>query len=455
MVSIAIFVGVIILLCIICKVRGNQEGYHSVDIKNNKNELFSVSYYIKNESILVVQGNGILQETMLYPLISDEKKDKIKTIVIENGITEIGDDCFSGVFGVDNNVRKIVIADSVTRIGKGNFYDFQVLESVDMGDGIKVIDDRAFDTCINLSQVVLPKKLEKIKKYAFSNCVSLTSIDFPTGLHSIGKLAFSRCRGLTKVTLPDSVTTVSDGAFSECENVEEITLSRDLTKWDTLGEQCPALQKVTNNSQREWFVSIEKGNREWFVNEKKVKRIPAGKIGVAHRKQFMISTKVDGGQLEGAMPSEYEYGKLYPIQATVKKKGYYCIGWYAGEEAEDGVWFFNPTASIGRRTSGDLVMHPLMIKYNVENVDDHILKVTLSDKGLPYIQEYYEIRYSENEDMSNAKTKILEGKGNVKLRDLVVGKRYYFEFRWGSLEGNEDGREPESPWMGKRSVVVI
>lgn len=106
---------------------------------------------------------------------------------------------------------------------------------------------------------------------------------------------------------------------------------------------------------------------------------------------------------------------------------------------------------IGKYDSGDFVLTPMLFQYKVENVSGRSIKITLSDTGLPYVQEYYEIRYSQNEDISRAKCKIMDGR-SMMLNGLIKGKRYYIEFRWGSDEGNEGKREPFSSQKNHNKV---
>ncbi|MCR5701134.1 MAG: leucine-rich repeat domain-containing protein [Lachnospiraceae bacterium] len=117
--------------------------------------------------------------------------DNIVNVVIENGVTSIGEWAFDGCTGLTS----ITLPNSVTSIG-----------------------DCAFFGCKGLTSITLPDSVKSIGESAFSGCTGLTSITLPNGVTSIGRSAFSGCEGLTSITLPDSVTSVGEYAFPSYQN---------------------------------------------------------------------------------------------------------------------------------------------------------------------------------------------------------------------------------------------
>lgn len=114
-------------------------------------------------------------------------------------------------------IKKIVIEDGVTGIGKDTFSDCSCAESITIADSVTEIRDRAFAHCQCLQSLKLPKNLKTVGEYAFSQCGScsggLDQIELPAGTESIGMEAFSYCVNLTAVTLPDTVQYVGSRAF--------------------------------------------------------------------------------------------------------------------------------------------------------------------------------------------------------------------------------------------------
>jgi len=129
-------------------------------------------------------------------------KDSIKSIVISNGVTSIGNNAFKS----SNNIESITIPSGVTKIGNNAFY-----------------------RCENLAAVSIPSSVLSIGNHAFYACDKITEINFPSNLGSIGENAFYDCDGLTSILLPDSVTNLGQYAFAFCRNVTSVTLSNNLT----------------------------------------------------------------------------------------------------------------------------------------------------------------------------------------------------------------------------------
>ena len=64
-------------------------------------------------------------------------------------------------------------------------------------ENTKIIMSLAFESCIRLTEIVIPDSVTSIDKYAFYSCDSLTKIVIPDGVTSIGDYAFFWCDNLT------------------------------------------------------------------------------------------------------------------------------------------------------------------------------------------------------------------------------------------------------------------
>ena len=73
----------------------------------------------------------------------------------------------------------------------------EALKSVVILDGITLIGEAAFSSCSSLKNVVIPNSVTSIGEYAFYYCDSLTSIVIPNSVTSIGESAFRYCNSLT------------------------------------------------------------------------------------------------------------------------------------------------------------------------------------------------------------------------------------------------------------------
>ena len=131
-----------------------------------------VTWMLTADGKLTISGTGAMAgyEDANYQPWAD-KRDKIKSIVIGNGVTSIGNYAFSNCEYVTSPVT---IPASVTSIGKYSFY-FSTIPSFTFADGsaLKTIDSYAF-SCYSLSSISLPSSVTSIGSATFDGCTDLT-----------------------------------------------------------------------------------------------------------------------------------------------------------------------------------------------------------------------------------------------------------------------------------------
>lgn len=88
-----------------------------------------------------------------------------------------------------------------------------------------IINQRAFEGCSNLINIIIPDGVTSIDHYAFSYCSELVSIDIPDSVVSIGGSVFVNCSKLISITLPSSVTSIGYNTFSWCVSLSNITIN--------------------------------------------------------------------------------------------------------------------------------------------------------------------------------------------------------------------------------------
>ena len=130
---------------------------------------------------LTISGEGAMED---YPFSALEEykapwytfRDMIKTVVIEPGVTDIGDCAF-----LENpTMTSLTIPDTVTEIGSGAFSDCTALKSLYIPDSVTHIRGFAFSACTALEEIRLPATLESFAE-AFTGCTALQTIVFPEG----------------------------------------------------------------------------------------------------------------------------------------------------------------------------------------------------------------------------------------------------------------------------------
>ena len=112
----------------------------------------------------------------------------------------------------------------VTSIGESAFNSCTNLTSVIIPASVTSIEWAAFGDCSNLASINIPESVTSIGNSAFQNCSSLTSITITEGVTSIKDWAFMACLSLTSATIPGSVTTIGDFAFAECYSLTSVTI---------------------------------------------------------------------------------------------------------------------------------------------------------------------------------------------------------------------------------------
>ena len=148
------------------------------------------------------------------------QNSNVKKVVIEKGVTSIGNYAFSGCLGL----KSITIPDGITSIGDHAFDSCINLRSITLPDSITSIGMWAFYNCWNVSSIIIPDGVTSIEDFTFNSCISLTSITIPNSVTNIKSSAFHNCADLTSITIPDSVTSIGDSAFSDCNSLQTISL---------------------------------------------------------------------------------------------------------------------------------------------------------------------------------------------------------------------------------------
>ena len=126
-------------------------------------------------------------------------------------------------------IKKVVIENGVSSIGDCAFYDCKYLNSVFIPNSISYIGKHAFSGCISITSILIPNSVTSIKTGTFRGCKSLTSVNIPNSVIDIGMGAFSGCKSLTSIYIPNSVTNIGSSAFQECTSLTSIYIPNSVT----------------------------------------------------------------------------------------------------------------------------------------------------------------------------------------------------------------------------------
>ena len=237
--------------------------------------------YESATNTLTISGTGNMNNYQPFSYASpwDSFRSSIKKVIIENGVTSIGDRAFFKCSGLTS----ITIPNSVTSIGYTAFSGCSGLTSVTIPNSVTSIAEAAFRSCSGLTSVNIPNSVTSIGDYAFYDCSGLTSVhisdlvawcnitfagnpfrDLSSTLHlylngtevkdlvipnnvtTIGDNAFYGFSGLTSVTIPNSVTSIGSRAFFNCSGLTSVTIPNSVTSiGDNAFLYCSGLTSVT------------------------------------------------------------------------------------------------------------------------------------------------------------------------------------------------------------------
>lgn len=117
-------------------------------------------------------------------------------------------------------------------IAQDAFSDFVNLKTVDFGNTLDVIGDRAFINCYKLEEAIMPDSIYKLWSSAFKNCKSLRTVHIPSGITEISNETFNGCHSLSSITIPTNITRIGFDAFKECHSLSSITIPNSVTNID-------------------------------------------------------------------------------------------------------------------------------------------------------------------------------------------------------------------------------
>ena len=209
----------------------------------------NLTWVLTEDGTLTISGSGKMKSyggSSVSPWYT--KRTKILSVVVEDGVTSVGDYAFYaclklasvtlpegiksiGSYGFQDcaKLAEVNIPNSVTSIGNQTFQGCSSLASVTIPEGVTRIGGYAFYGCSSLASVTIPESVTSIGTYAFYGCRSLTSVTIPEGVTSIGYDAFYGCGELTSVTIPDSVTSIGQDAFYGCGSLTSVTIPKGVT----------------------------------------------------------------------------------------------------------------------------------------------------------------------------------------------------------------------------------
>lgn len=246
----------------------------------------NVTWVLDEDGTLTVSGEGDMDSEQSSELVYH--KSDIKKIVVEDGVTSIGDSAFSSF----ENLTSVILSDSVTSVGNFAFYYCAELADITIPESVTNIGRLAFESTLwlenkqkedplvivnnilidgtkckgeitipntvtsicsgaffgdsDLTAVKIPDSVTSMDIAVFFDCYNLTKAELPNSLTSIPEWTFMACENLTSVNLPDSLTSIKERAFGDCESLTEVNIPDGVTSMGLCAfDGCKSLKEVT------------------------------------------------------------------------------------------------------------------------------------------------------------------------------------------------------------------
>jgi hypothetical protein len=213
----------------------------------------NVTFTLDAKGTMTISGKGAITDHSRYD--ADEIRTTIKKVIINNGVTAIG----KSAFNFCEYMKEISIPDSVTSIGDYAFADCFALKQITLPGKLKSIGKNAFindyftktltipatvtsidSTAFEATGIVSFSVAEKNTKYSSQDGVlfnkaktellcypssnTRTSYEIPKSVTKIANQAFEAIEKLTSVTLPSNVATIGKDAFRYCYALKTVTI---------------------------------------------------------------------------------------------------------------------------------------------------------------------------------------------------------------------------------------
>ena len=193
--------------------------------------------------------------------VSKERLGEIKTVVIPYGVTEIAEGAFK-----NSTVQRVIMPDSVKKIGAEAFYSCKSLTEVVFPATIQEIGSDAF-AYTGIQELTIQKvgKIgsgafhgSKIKKATigewgqideetlniFSGCEELTSLYLLSRMDEIPYKFCYGCKNLVSIQIPYGVKRINFGAFEGCKKLTKVELPSTLQEIETYAFKGTALTRI-------------------------------------------------------------------------------------------------------------------------------------------------------------------------------------------------------------------
>lgn len=213
------------------------------------------AYFTKSNNGLTIAGQSNEFASWCY------YQEDIKNIIIEYGVTSIGDRAFSNFISLEN----ISIPNSITNINSNSFKNCTSLKNINIPGSVVGIGVNQYTSKVNnpfigcsslesitvstdnnkytaVDGVLFSKDMTKLILYPAGN--KQTSYSIPDTVIEIGDSSFYNCSSLEYIKIPNSVMKIGTDAFYGCSSLKNIIIPGNVKSFDKILENCTSLENI-------------------------------------------------------------------------------------------------------------------------------------------------------------------------------------------------------------------
>ena len=332
----------------------------------------SVHWTLDSDGTLTIFGSGAMADYNVNDQPWAGQRSNIKHLVVENGVTSIGNNAFSYCTKlIDADMSKALSLNSIST----SFWGCTGLNNVKLNEGLKEIGGSAFSFCEKLKSIHIPSTVTAIGSWCFQNCYGLEEVTFEDGINltTIGGATFIYCRSLKKIMIPKSVEVikkdVNNGAFEDCLDLESVIF-----------EPGSKLNTVENFA----FYNCNKATIYCEESKNDILGGKCGNIKSLNALNPVVTFEVDGKEFEKQNAKDNHFRAVRPENPT--KKGYAFTGWYT-KNADNEYKPFDFNTTVTENTTlyaqwEELPDHQLTVIGGTFAVKDETIKTETKDDAV-------------------------------------------------------------------------
>ena len=240
----------------------NNQTVYGVRIPDNTRAIGAYAFASSGLPALILNSN--LEYIDEYAFANNTNMTSIDTVKTSDTTADLTIENYA--FRGSNNLKTILLVDSVVKIGNENFNGCALLTSFNKAyDGssrlpasIQIIGANAFKDCSNLllkidncdnlksigssafenskaQSVSLPSTMESLGNSVFKNCGSLTDVDMGNINRNcllVSYNTFDSCTNLVSVKIPNNIEYINTGFFKNCVKLKELNKNGENSKFN-------------------------------------------------------------------------------------------------------------------------------------------------------------------------------------------------------------------------------